>query len=96
MIELIVGLGNPGTRYAATRHNAGWWFVDELARQYRGDFREQGRFFGETADITIAGHRVRLLKPQTYMNGRPRLENLLRHADEGNPSLCTIPKLETS
>ena len=67
-LELIVGLGNPGSRYADTRHNAGWWFVDELARQYGGVFREQAKFFGETADIVIDGHRVRLLKPNTYMN----------------------------
>lgn len=67
-VELIVGLGNPGSRYAATRHNAGQWFVDELARQNGAVFREQAKFHGETAEVTIGGHRVRLFKPGTYMN----------------------------
>ncbi len=71
-IELIVGLGNPGSRYAATRHNAGWWFVDELVGKHGGVFRPQSKFHGETADITIAGHRLRVLKPGTYMNDSGR------------------------
>jgi PTH1 family peptidyl-tRNA hydrolase len=67
-VELIVGLGNPGSRYADTRHNAGWWFVDTLASKYGGVFREQAKFFGEIAEIVIASQRLRLLKPLTYMN----------------------------
>ncbi len=66
---LIVGLGNPGAKYERTRHNAGFWLVDELARQYRGDFRAQSRMHAETAEITLpGGQRCLLAKPQTFMN----------------------------
>lgn len=66
---LIVGLGNPGPKYERTRHNAGFWLVDELARQYGGDFRAQARMHAETAEITLAnGQRCILAKPQTFMN----------------------------
>jgi peptidyl-tRNA hydrolase, PTH1 family len=67
-IELIVGLGNPGAEYAATRHNVGFWFVDLLAAENGGRFSAHRKLKGDTAEITIAGHRLRLLKPSTYMN----------------------------
>jgi len=67
-IRIVVGLGNPGSRYARTRHNAGFWFVDRLARRYGGVFREERRFLGETAQIELEGSRVLLLKPATFMN----------------------------
>jgi PTH1 family peptidyl-tRNA hydrolase len=67
-IDLIVGLGNPGKEYEATRHNAGFWFVDLLAREHGGSFSHNRKLNGDTAEITIAGHRIRLLKPMTYMN----------------------------
>jgi PTH1 family peptidyl-tRNA hydrolase len=67
-IRIIVGLGNPGSRYEQTRHNAGFWFVDELARRYRGQFKEERRFLGEVARIEIEGRDIRLLKPGTFMN----------------------------
>jgi PTH1 family peptidyl-tRNA hydrolase len=67
-IDLIVGLGNPGAEYEATRHNAGFWFADLLAREHGGSFSHSRKLNGETAEITIAGRRVRLLKPMTYMN----------------------------
>jgi PTH1 family peptidyl-tRNA hydrolase len=67
-IDLIVGLGNPGQEYAATRHNAGFWFVDLLAREHGGSFTHSRKLNGDTAEIAIAGHRIRLLKPMTYMN----------------------------
>jgi len=65
---LIVGLGNPGPEYEATRHNAGFWFVDLLARAHGGHFSREKKLQGEAAEVTIGGHRIRLLKPQTYMN----------------------------
>ena len=68
LIRLIVGLGNPGDRYDQTRHNAGFWFVDELARRHGGEFREDRRHQGQTARVTIDGADVRLLKPATFMN----------------------------
>ena len=67
-IDLIVGLGNPGSEYEATRHNAGFWFVDLLAREHGGRFSSQRKLHGDAAEITIAGQRIRLLKPMTYMN----------------------------
>jgi len=67
-IDLIVGLGNPGPEYEATRHNAGFWFVDLLAREHRGNFSRERKLHGETAEIAIGGQRIRLLKPTTYMN----------------------------
>lgn len=67
-VRIIVGLGNPGDRYDQTRHNAGFWFVDLLARRHGGDFREDRRHQGQLARITIDGCDVRLLKPGTFMN----------------------------
>jgi PTH1 family peptidyl-tRNA hydrolase len=67
-IDLIVGLGNPGSEYEATRHNAGFWFVDLLARMHGGAFSRERKLQGETAEIAVAGRRIRLLKPTTYMN----------------------------
>jgi PTH1 family peptidyl-tRNA hydrolase len=67
-VTLIVGLGNPGPQYEATRHNAGFWFVDEVARQFGGQFRAESKFHGEVAKVSINGHQVWLLKPQTFMN----------------------------
>ena len=67
-IDLIVGLGNPGAEYEATRHNAGFWFVDLLANEHGGRFSHQRKLQGDSAEITIGGQRIRLLKPTTYMN----------------------------
>jgi PTH1 family peptidyl-tRNA hydrolase len=67
-IDLIVGLGNPGPEYATTRHNAGFWFADLLAREHGGRFTPARKLQGESAEIKISGHRIRLLKPTTYMN----------------------------
>jgi PTH1 family peptidyl-tRNA hydrolase len=67
-IQLIVGLGNPGTEYEPTRHNAGFWFVDELARRCQASFRGEARFHSEVARCILQGAECRLQKPQTYMN----------------------------
>jgi len=67
-IKLIVGLANPGAEYAATRHNAGAWYVDLLAEQYRQSLKEESKFYGFTARMTIAEQDVRLLVPTTFMN----------------------------
>jgi peptidyl-tRNA hydrolase, PTH1 family len=67
-LRLIVGLGNPGPEHARTRHNAGFRFVDELAAQAGVRFGLESRLFGETAKVEIAGQRLWLLKPATYMN----------------------------
>jgi PTH1 family peptidyl-tRNA hydrolase len=66
-VKVIVGLGNPGREYAATRHNVGWWVVDHLADVWRFDgFRGDGEALVTTG--MLGTHRVRLVKPQTYMN----------------------------
>ena len=67
-IKLIVGLGNPGREYETTRHNAGFWWVDELARLHKLDFRNDAKFHSLTARGQLHGHEVLLLKPQTFMN----------------------------
>src|SRR3954465_12803956 len=67
-LKLIVGLGNPGDEYARTRHNAGFWLVDELARRFGGTFRHEGKHQGELARVRIHGDEVWLLKPMTFMN----------------------------
>jgi PTH1 family peptidyl-tRNA hydrolase len=65
---LIVGLGNPGSDYAATRHNAGFWFVDAVAQEASGRFAKESKFFGEVAKVSFGGQTCWLLKPATYMN----------------------------
>jgi PTH1 family peptidyl-tRNA hydrolase len=66
-MRLIVGLGNPGLRYARTRHNIGFMAVDEIVRRHSFPPLKE-RFKGLFAEGTIAGQRVMLLKPQTFMN----------------------------
>lgn len=66
--ELIAGFGNPGSEYAATRHNAGFWFVDELAARAGATFNTDKRFFASVASAQIAGRKVLLVKPMNYMN----------------------------
>ena len=68
MIKLIVGLGNPGAEYTATRHNAGFWLVDQLAREAGTTLRDERRFHGFYAKARLHGEEVHLLEPQTYMN----------------------------
>ncbi len=67
-LKLIVGLGNPGTEYARTRHNAGFQFVDELARRHGATFRSEPRHQAELARVRIADCDLWLLKPMSYMN----------------------------
>ncbi|MBM3365601.1 MAG: aminoacyl-tRNA hydrolase [Betaproteobacteria bacterium] len=64
-IRLIAGLGNPGNEYAATRHNAGFWLVDQLAR---GALRSESRFHGLVGKVPMGGRDIWLLEPQTFMN----------------------------
>lgn len=68
MIRLIVGLGNPGPEHAATRHNAGWWFVDEVARRLNARLAPDRAYFGFVARVNVDGRPLWLLEPTTYMN----------------------------
>ncbi len=66
-VKVVVGLGNPGREYEWTRHNVGWWVVDHLADVWRFDaWKKDGQ--AKVADGRVGAHRVRLVKPQTYMN----------------------------
>ena len=67
-IRLIAGLGNPGPRYADTRHNAGFWFVDRLAADRGSLFRAESRFEGEVARFAVGAQTCLLQKPLTFMN----------------------------
>ena len=67
-LQLVVGLGNPGPEHAATRHNAGFWFIDELARRHDGWLKPEHRYQGDAGRVTITGVALWLLKPMTYMN----------------------------
>jgi PTH1 family peptidyl-tRNA hydrolase len=67
-LKIIAGLGNPGPEYAQTRHNAGFWFADELARRHGGAFRLEPRHQAELARVRISGADIWLVKPMSYMN----------------------------
>jgi peptidyl-tRNA hydrolase, PTH1 family len=68
MIKLFVGLGNPGAEYDATRHNAGFWFIDELARELKCSLAYEKNYFGLVASTKLGDQKVWLLQPQTFMN----------------------------
>lgn len=67
-IKLIVGLGNPGDKYTDTRHNAGEWLIERLARRFNVSLNPESKFFGKTARTLVNGKEVRLLVPTTFMN----------------------------
>ena len=67
-IKLIVGLGNPTAEYEHTRHNAGFWFIDELAWQWKAQLKNEKKFHGDIARVAQPQGDVWLLKPDTYMN----------------------------
>ena len=71
-LKAVIGLGNPGTDHARTRHNAGFWYADALAEKFGGSFHKEQRFHGHLATITVNDRKLWLLKPSTYMNGSGR------------------------
>jgi len=71
-LKLLVGLGNPGDKYAGTRHNVGFMALEKLAAQERVAFRQQGKLHGLLAEVGQGEQRLRLLMPQTYMNDSGR------------------------
>ena len=71
-LRLIVGLGNPGDQYTQTRHNAGFWFVDQIARRYQIDYKVDKKFHGVVGQFHHQGQDIRLLKPATFMNNSGR------------------------
>ncbi|MFK7956007.1 MAG: aminoacyl-tRNA hydrolase [Lysobacterales bacterium] len=78
-LNAIVGLGNPGDRYDRTRHNAGFWFLDLLAKAYGGAFRHERRLHGDATEVRLGDRRVRLLKPDTFVNESGQAVQALTH-----------------
>jgi PTH1 family peptidyl-tRNA hydrolase len=72
-LRIVAGLGNPGAEYVRTRHNAGFWFVEELARRHGGSFRLERGFDAELARARIGAHELWLVKPMDYMNNSGRV-----------------------
>jgi len=84
-IKLIVGLGNPGAKYQHTRHNAGQDWLEQLAQQEGINLAPEKRFFGNYGQGFVAGHKVHLLIPNTFMN----------LSGEAVQALCNFYKIET-
>jgi PTH1 family peptidyl-tRNA hydrolase len=78
-IDLIVGLGNPGSQYEQTRHNAGFWFVEEIARLQGAQFRAEAKFSGDVCKVALQGRDIWLLKPTTFMNHSGQAVGKLAH-----------------
>jgi PTH1 family peptidyl-tRNA hydrolase len=71
-IQLIVGLGNPGGEYEATRHNAGYWWIDQICAETSSKLAIEAKFFGLAGRLKIITHETWLLKPTTFMNASGR------------------------
>ena len=71
-LQLLVGLGNPGDKYAGTRHNVGFMALERLAAQAGGNFKQQSKLHGLLAEVGVGAKRLRLLMPQTFMNDSGR------------------------
>lgn len=67
-IQLIVGLGNPGPQYEATRHNAGFWWVDQVCDEHSARLSQEAKFFGQAGRLKSGSAETWLLKPSTFMN----------------------------
>ena len=78
-LRLIVGLGNPGSEYAETRHNAGFWFCERLARELGTSFARESRYHGYVAKARVGGEDIWLLMPQTFMNRSGQAVQALAH-----------------
>lgn len=68
IMKLVVGLGNPGKKYEATRHNAGFWWLDRIAERERATLRRESRFQGAAGKVALPAGDLWLLKPETFMN----------------------------
>src|SRR5262245_5547836 len=89
-IQLVVGLGNPGREYESTRHNAGFWVAEELARRHGGSFRLEPRFTAELARVRLAGRDCWLVKPQDYMNNSGRVTAAVAHFYKASPDAVLV------
>jgi peptidyl-tRNA hydrolase, PTH1 family len=87
-ISAIIGLGNPGPRFYATRHNIGFRVLDALAHQYNANFRLQGN--AEIASITVNQHPILLIKPQTFMNASGEVAPFLKKKGIGADQILVV------
>ena len=71
-LSLVVGLGNPGEKYAGTRHNVGFMALEQLAKRQNSSFKQQSKLHALAAEVGQGAERLRLLMPQTYMNDSGR------------------------
>ncbi|MDH3713756.1 MAG: aminoacyl-tRNA hydrolase [Gammaproteobacteria bacterium] len=78
-LTLVVGLGNPGDKYNQTRHNAGFWYIDQLAGRLGARFSYEKRFQAHLAAVLVDGRKLRLMKPGTYMNHSGRALAAVAH-----------------
>ena len=86
MLKLVIGLGNPGRQYDNTPHNVGFHAVDVLAQRHGGAWAEERRFEAMTAEIRLAGQKVTLMKPLTYMNLSGRSVKAWQSKNGGEPA----------
>ena len=84
-IKLIVGLGNPGDKYADTRHNAGEWLIDRLARRFNITLNAENKFFGNVGKTLMNGKEIRFLVPTTFMNLSGKAVGALANFIVSNP-----------
>lgn len=90
-IHAIIGLGNPGAEYAPSRHNAGFWVVDALAAQQRGQWRMDHKMLGQLCQVDIEGQSCGLLKPTTFMNHSGQaVAAFMRYYRYENPQILVI------
>ncbi|MDX2110297.1 MAG: aminoacyl-tRNA hydrolase [Verrucomicrobiota bacterium] len=87
---IIAGLGNPGSTYKDTRHNAGYLVVDALAAELGGKWKKESRFEAETATVTFGGKTVLLVKPLTFMNASSRAIGAILRFHKLTPAVLTV------
>lgn len=78
-VRALVALGNPGAKHERQRHNVGFWLADAMAMTHQTSFREQSRFKGWVAQVTVGGEPLWMLKPATFMNRSGQAVNALAH-----------------
>jgi PTH1 family peptidyl-tRNA hydrolase len=85
-----VGLGNPGPEYQATRHNVGFWLVEQVAAEQGAQFRHEGKWLGMACRVVLGGEEVRLFKPMTFMNRSGRAVSSICHYFEVAPEALVV------
>ena len=89
-MRMVVGLGNPGREYEATRHNAGFWWVENLADAQRVSLRAESRYHGRVGKLAAGDHDCFLLLPQTYMNDSGRAVQAAMQFYKAEPNDLTV------